>query len=86
MAVFSLVSHSLRTAEPMHQVLPVSLLDRLFYHHHNKMVSAPRDHGTKHHPDVEEVQSLDYMYYAQGLVAVFQLIKVCYFPKMLGPF
>ncbi|KAJ7784920.1 hypothetical protein DFH07DRAFT_763532 [Mycena maculata] len=31
MAIFSLISQSLRTGEPMHQVLPTSLLDRLFY-------------------------------------------------------
>ncbi|KAF7369614.1 hypothetical protein MVEN_00292200 [Mycena venus] len=32
MAVFSLISQSLRTGEPMHQVIPTNLLDRLFYH------------------------------------------------------
>ncbi|KAI5116968.1 hypothetical protein M0805_002170 [Coniferiporia weirii] len=32
-SVFTLVSQSLRTGEPLHQAIPSSLRDRLFYHH-----------------------------------------------------
>ena len=34
MTTFALVSQSLRTAEPLHQILPTSLLDRLLHHAH----------------------------------------------------
>jgi hypothetical protein len=72
MSIFSLVSQSLRTGEPMHQVLPSTLLERLFYHH-------PRNHGSTLNQEVmmtiTDMQSLDYMYYATGLCAVYQLLQ-----------
>ena len=76
MSVFGLVSHSLRTGEPMHQVLPTTLLDRLFYHHHHSVIVPSAEGDTKHCPGATEIHSLNYMYYAQGLVAVFQLLKM----------
>jgi len=73
MSIFSLVSQSLRTGEPLHQVLPGTLVERLFYHHHrDNSWSSVSD--KRHHVDVDHVQSLDYMYYANGLVAVYQLL------------
>jgi len=89
MSVFGLVSHSLRTGEPMHQVLPTTLLDRLFYHHHHSVVVPSAEGDTKHCPGADEIQSLNYMYYAQGLVAVFQLLKVrialnCQKPQLMS--
>ncbi|KAK0471132.1 hypothetical protein IW261DRAFT_1513189 [Armillaria novae-zelandiae] len=66
MGLFSLVSQSLRTAEPMHQVLPETLLEKLFYHQSNY---ASQDSLT-----LENATSLDYMYYAAGVVAVYQLL------------
>ncbi|KAK0199602.1 hypothetical protein DFS33DRAFT_1267811 [Desarmillaria ectypa] len=66
MGLFSLVSQSLRTAEPMHQVLPETLLEKLFYHQSNY---ASRDSLTP-----EYATSVDYMYYAAGVVAVYQLL------------
>ncbi|KAG7440200.1 uncharacterized protein BT62DRAFT_1012986 [Guyanagaster necrorhizus] len=66
MGLFSLVSQSLRTAEPMHQVLPETLLEKLFYHQSNYAI---RDSLT-----LESATSLDYMYYAAGVVAVYQLL------------
>ncbi|KAK0186249.1 hypothetical protein F5146DRAFT_1065188 [Armillaria mellea] len=66
MGLFSLVSQSLRTAEPMHQVLPETLLEKLFYHQSNY---AGQDSLT-----LENATSLDYMYYAAGVVAVYQLL------------
>ncbi|THH07358.1 hypothetical protein EW145_g3442 [Phellinidium pouzarii] len=73
-STFALVSHSLRTAEPMHQILPTSLLDRLLYHH---------DHDTLAHADneeektcyVERISSLDFMYFSTGVAAVSQAIQ-----------
>ncbi|KAJ7463697.1 hypothetical protein FB451DRAFT_1352935 [Mycena latifolia] len=66
MAVFALVSQSLHTGEPMHQVLPSSLLDRLFYHHGHTESRAD--------VDVAGVKSLGYMYYASAIGAVYQLL------------
>jgi len=36
MSIFALVSQSLRTGEPLHQILPSSLLDRMLYHQSHK--------------------------------------------------
>ena len=71
MAMFALVSQALRTGEPMHQVLPQCLLDRLFYHHN--LAGGASDVYTF---DIKDIRSLDYMYYATGLVAVYQLLQV----------
>ncbi|KAJ6556814.1 hypothetical protein DFH09DRAFT_987191 [Mycena vulgaris] len=76
MAVFSLISQSLRTGEPMHQVLPTSLVDRLFYHHGRMRTPAvPLADGTASTMDVEGIKSLSYMYYASSIVAVYQLLR-----------
>lgn len=74
MSMFALVSQSLRTGEPMHQVLPTTLIDRLFYHKHqvNEEKTATEDRIAI---NVAQIQSLDYMYYAAGVVAVYQLLQ-----------
>ncbi|THU86398.1 hypothetical protein K435DRAFT_822159 [Dendrothele bispora CBS 962.96] len=88
MAVFSLISQSLRTAEPLHTVLPQSLIGRLMYHSHS------HHHMHMHHPQpdrseggstlaeskrssmsLDHIASIDYMYYATGVVAIFQLLE-----------
>jgi hypothetical protein len=74
MSIFALVSQSLRTGEPMHQVLPQSLLDRLFYHDRVTM-SAPHAND-QDAIDVKDLKSLDYMFFATGLVGVYQLLQV----------
>ncbi|KAK7451262.1 hypothetical protein VKT23_012602 [Stygiomarasmius scandens] len=91
MAVFSLVSQSLRTAEPLHTVLPQSLVGRLMYHthsHHHMHVhhghapgsGAESEGGTlagskRSSMSLDHVGSIDYMYYATGVVAIFQLLQ-----------
>jgi hypothetical protein len=61
----------------MHQVLPSTLVERLFYHHR-------RDHAwgslvdKRYHIDVDHIQSLDYMYYANGLVAVYRILQASF--------
>lgn len=72
--MFSLISHSLRTAEPIQQVLPQPLLERLFYHHRTTFLSPSSD--KKDIIDFEEMQSLDYMFYCAGLVAVYHVLQV----------
>ena len=74
MSIFGLVSNSLRTAEPMHQVLPHPLMERLFYHRHTTHLS-PNSEKTDF-VDIEEMQSIDYMFYSTGLVAVYHLLQV----------
>ncbi|KAJ4488072.1 hypothetical protein J3R30DRAFT_3433086 [Lentinula aciculospora] len=78
MTAFSLISQSLRTGEPLHQVLPQSLVGRLLYHHYNHHhlheVSPNRAHGGDG-LTVEMLSSLDYMFYATGIVAVFLVLK-----------
>lgn len=80
MAAFGLVSQSLRTGEPLHHVLPHSLLDRLFYHHGH----VPALAATTHHkqPDLKAVKAPNYMYYASAMIAVYQLLAVCLLPAL----
>jgi hypothetical protein len=82
MAIFSLISQSLRTGEPMHQVIPTTLLDRLFYHDshdhgHANVRIQPREADDRTLPvDVDAIKSLSYTYYASSAVAVYQLLRV----------
>ncbi|KAF7972398.1 hypothetical protein HWV62_18046 [Athelia sp. TMB] len=66
MSMFGLVSQSLRTAEPMHQVLPQTLVERLFYHRHTSYLAPGSE--KKDIVDIEEMESIDYMFYCSGLV------------------
>ncbi|KAJ7775586.1 hypothetical protein B0H16DRAFT_1713170 [Mycena metata] len=78
MAVFSLISQSLRTGEPMHQVIPMNLLDRLFYHDahgHARTPLVPPEGSNGQPVDVEGIKSVSYMYYASSIVAVYQLLR-----------
>ncbi|KAJ7257147.1 hypothetical protein C8J57DRAFT_1136056 [Mycena rebaudengoi] len=71
MAIFTLISQSLRTGEPMSQVLPHSILERLVYHHGRSLVPAVIiGRGI----DVQQIKSLSYMQYASAVVAVYQLL------------
>jgi hypothetical protein len=68
-SVFTSVSQSLHTGSPIHSVLPETLLDRLLLHHQLlSEIEGPSGIG----PD--EMQSLDHMYYASAVIAVYQLI------------
>ncbi|KAK1223613.1 hypothetical protein PQX77_013510 [Marasmius sp. AFHP31] len=70
-SVFSMLSQSLQTGEPLHEVLHQRLVGRLFYHHQH--------HNHRHSTDVfvttEQMVSLNYMYYATAVVAAFQLFQ-----------
>jgi len=73
MSTFSLVSQSLRTGEPMHQILPTSLLDKLLFEHTTKTLS------NLHRPVerteyVEKVQNPEFMYFAAGIASVSLII------------
>ncbi|KAJ3778200.1 hypothetical protein FB446DRAFT_714691 [Lentinula raphanica] len=77
MTVFSLISQSLRTGEPLHQVLPQSLVGRLLYHHyhHQHLHDGPINSSQRDGLTVEMISSLDYMFYATAIVAVFLVLK-----------
>jgi hypothetical protein len=80
MAVFSLISQSLRTAEPLHGVLPQSLVGRLMYHshsHHHMHAHSENDDSRRSSVSLDHVVSIDYMYYAAAVVAMLQLLRVC---------
>ncbi|KAI0002456.1 hypothetical protein BJV74DRAFT_815934 [Russula compacta] len=71
LSVFSLVAQSLRTGEPMHTVLPQSLLDRLLYHDMVTYTTAPT--GVDH---IQELRSLNYLFYATAVIGVLQIIEL----------
>jgi hypothetical protein len=74
-SVFTSVSQSLLTGEPMHTVLPQTLLDRLLLHHQVGESSTPDlDRRSIIGPD--EMQSIDHMFYTSAVVAVYQLMQV----------
>jgi len=74
-SVFSSVSHSLRTGEPMHTVLPQTLLDRLVLHHQIGVASTSELEGHHNVIGPDETQSLDHMFYTSAVVAVYQLMQ-----------
>ncbi|KAG7095005.1 hypothetical protein E1B28_005799 [Marasmius oreades] len=74
--VFSAVSQSLNAGEPLAEVLPQRLVGRFFYHQHSHQ-HAHRNSTSKEYDiiAIDQVTSLNYMYYATGIVAVFQLLE-----------
>nr|GAT57032.1 predicted protein [Mycena chlorophos] len=74
MALFSLISQALRTKEPMHQVLPSSLLDRLFYHHNHSSNVGVAIEPAALASNIERAKSLSYIHYASSIVSVYQLV------------
>ena len=59
----------------MHAVLPETLLDRLLLNHQSVLPTTPEmDDRSPIGPD--EMQSLDHMFYASAVIAVYQLIQV----------
>lgn len=74
MGQFALVSQALRTAEPLQEVQPSALLEKLFYHqqHYANQTKALT---------TEHIKEVDYMYYAAAVVAVYQLLLVSHLSK-----
>jgi hypothetical protein len=60
---------------PIHNVLPETLLDRLLLHHQHVFDGTPDIDGQN---DIgpDEMQSLEHMFYASAVIAVYQLIRV----------
>ena len=65
MAIFALVSQSLRTGEPIHQIMPTSLLDRLIYHSTYEEF-AQHDGERQKLNLIEGVSSLEFLHFATG--------------------
>jgi len=74
MSIFSLVSRSLRTAEPLQETLPKNLHERLFYHHRRRVQTENDAGGDADH--WAELNSVQYMDFAAGVSAVYMIIKV----------
>ena len=66
-----MLSQSLKTGEPLHEVLHQRLVGRLFYHHQHRIHLHSLEDVT-----TEQMASLNYMYYATAVVAAFQLFQV----------
>ena len=73
MSTFALVAQSLRTSEPMHQILPTSLLDRLLFEHTTKTLVALH-RPVERTEYVEKVQNPEFMYFATGIASVSLII------------
>ncbi|KAJ6565829.1 hypothetical protein DFH09DRAFT_1472533 [Mycena vulgaris] len=76
MASFTLISQALRTGEPLHQVLPHNLLDRLIYHHRRAIPSSAVESGTDLRMEltIDTLKSPSYMHYASAMIAMYQLL------------
>lgn len=75
MSNFTMVSAALRNAEPLHEVLHQSLLDRLCYHD-IAAVGKSTNKGESQPRSLEHMRSIDYTYYTAALVAVLQVVEV----------
>lgn len=75
-SMFLHISQSLRTAEPLHQAQKHNLVDRVFYHSEGPYLHTVDEDADAIKPNhVESVMSYDFMFYASGVVAVFQLLQ-----------
>ncbi|EED82525.1 predicted protein [Postia placenta Mad-698-R] len=75
-SMFLHISQSLRTAEPLHQAQKQNLVDRVFYHSEGPYLHTVDEDAEAMKPNhVESVMSYDFMFYASGVVAVFQLLQ-----------
>lgn len=83
MSTFSLVSASLRNAEPLHEVLHQSLLDRLWYHDIVAVGKNPDKDRSKPR-SLNHIRSIDYTYYTAALVAVVQVVEVAFYLPVMA--
>lgn len=78
MAVFGIVAMSLDTGDAVHEVLPKSLIDRVYYHHsmgpHNQ--SKSEDPNDQHLQALtrETYSSLEFAYYVTGCAGAYQIL------------
>ncbi|EUC58451.1 DUF2421 family protein [Rhizoctonia solani AG-3 Rhs1AP] len=78
MAVFDIISMSLRTGQPIHEVLPPRLMDRAFYHSERssrtQTVNIPS--GIVDESITSElVRSLEYSIFAAGVSAAIHILR-----------
>ncbi|GJJ13910.1 hypothetical protein Clacol_008167 [Clathrus columnatus] len=73
MSVFSLVSRSLRTGEPVQETLPKNLLDRVLYHHSRRHQEGPNIDAEE---QWEHIHSVDFLAYATGVTAVYKILTL----------
>lgn len=74
-SVFTSLSQALHTGTPIHTLFPETLLDRLLLHHQTDISRTPEiDYSSGIGPD--EMQSIDHMFYASAVIAVYELVQV----------
>ena len=73
-SVFTSLSQSLQTGTPIHTLFPETLLDRLL--HHQTVFSTTPDSDGHSEIGPDEMQSLNHMFYASAVVAVYELVRV----------
>lgn len=94
MAIFGIVSMSLETGHPVHEVLPSNLLDRSLYHDEQSRVVGARfrqldqidgEEAAEATPVTDEpltgqkLMSVEYSAFATGVSAAFHLLHVSIF-------
>lgn len=94
MAIFGIVSMSLETGHPMHEVLPSNLLDRSLYHDEQRRLVGARfrqldqidgEEAAETTPITDEsltgqkLMSVEYSAFATGVSAAFHLLHVSIF-------
>ncbi|KAL5494924.1 hypothetical protein ACEPAI_386 [Sanghuangporus weigelae] len=75
MSIFALVSQSLRTGVPMHQILPTTLMERLLYHSTHDILSRRDQERLEDTTYLERVSSYEFVFFSTGVTAVSQVIE-----------
>ncbi|KAL5519292.1 hypothetical protein ACEPAH_975 [Sanghuangporus vaninii] len=75
MSIFALVSQSLRTGAPMHQILPTTLMERLLYHSTHDSLSRRDQERLEDTTYLERVSSFEFVFFSTGVTAVSQVIE-----------
>lgn len=76
MSIFALVSQSLRTGQPLHEIYPTALFERMLYHHGQTTASTKDVDIESNEKRLERLQSPEFMYYATCIAAMSQLVTV----------
>ena len=84
MSIFALVSQSLQTGEPIHQILPTTLIERLLYHNAHDMLSRKDQEQADEVSYVERVSSFEFVFFSTGITAVSQVIEVSFPSSGMG--
>lgn len=81
-SMFYLVSHSLRTGEPLHAAQYKNLSDRLYYHSGTATIAVTDAdaHNQSKKAHRQSIMSYEYMFYSSAVVAVLHMCHVSPYP------